>query len=121
MDHDLAFKRGKDGAVQFIYHPNDQIVREVINSLGTVRGDKRAGYVWPLSGTLCVAFRLLRKAFGSRGPVADWTRSWRCRWIVVNADTMTSLPGIYDSHNAAVETEIRWSLSNQDPTFGPSK
>ena len=121
MTHDLAFKRGRDGAVQFVYHPNDQIAREVINSLGTVRGDKRAGYVWPLSGTLRVAFRLLRKAFGSQSVVADWTRSWRCRWIVVNADTMTPLLGVYDTHTATVEAEVRWSLSNQDPTFGPSK
>ena len=121
MTHDLAFKRGGDGAVQFVYPPNDQIAKEVIDSLGTVLSDKRAGYVWPLAGALRVAFHLLRKAFGSQSVVADWTRSWRCRWIVVNADTMTSLPGIYDSHNAAVETEIRWSLSNQDPTFGPPK
>ena len=121
MVHDLAFTRRGDGAVQFVYHPNDQIAKEVIDSLGAVRGDKRAGYVWPLSGTLCVAFRLLRKAFGSQSAVADWTRSWRCRWIVVNADTMTPLPGVYDTHTATVDAEVRWSLSNQDPTFGPSK
>ena len=121
MAHDLAFTGSVDGSVQFVYHPNDQIAREVINSLGTVLSDKRAGYVWPLSGTLRVAFRLLRKAFGSQGPVADWTRSWRCRWIVVNADTMTPLPGVYDTHTAGVEAEVRWSLSNQELTFGPLK
>ena len=48
MTHDLAFKRGGDGAVQFVYPPNDQIAKEVIDSLGTVLSDKRAGYVLSL-------------------------------------------------------------------------
>ena len=41
---------------------------------------KRYSEITPTNPFLFVAFRLLRLAFGEKGRVSDWTRSWRCEW-----------------------------------------
>ena len=42
---------------------------------------KRASHVEPSEFWLRVAFRILRM-FGDKTRVAEWTRGWRCRWLV---------------------------------------
>lgn len=113
--HDVAFRVDDEGNVTFIYHPNDEAARRAALELGEVQEDRRAGYVWPRRASLQLAFRALRKIFGSRGPISDWTRSWRCQWIVVDAQTGERLPGVYSSHGKAVEAEVSWSLAHGYP------
>ena len=113
--HDLAFRATGEGEIVFIFHPNDDLSKEVIGILGTILGDKRAGYVWPLSPPLRTAFRLLRKVFGGRGRSAAWTRTWSCQWGVWDAETMDRLPGSYPTHLDAVRAEVQWSLTHGFP------
>ena len=113
--HEIAFRATEEGEIIFIYHPNDDLPKEVIALLGTILEDRRAGYVWPLSPTLRTAFRLLRKVFGGKGWVADWTRTWNCRWGVWDAETMSQLPYSYPTHLDAVTAEIQWSLIHGYP------
>ena len=113
--HDLAFKVEDHGSIRFIYHPNNDLHKEIVAFLGTILEDRRAGYVWPLSPPLRATFRLLRKVFGGRGRIAAWTRTWSCRWGVWDAETMDQLPGSYSTHSAAVEAEVKWSLAHGFP------
>jgi len=114
VTHNLAFTIDQDGNIVLVYHPNDDQTRAVISELATVVEDRRAGHVWPTSPVLRLAFRAIRAVFGSRGRMADWTRRWRCRWVVVDAETMTLLPGVYASHDEAVNAEVEWSLHRDD-------
>lgn len=49
--------------------------------LGPVIGRRRASHIVPAMLPKRIAFRLLRLAFGERGKVADWSRSWRGPWL----------------------------------------
>ena len=111
----LAFTVDDDGKVTFVYHPNDTQTKRIMALLGSICQDQRAGYVWPLNFALRTAFRLLRKMFGNRGKVADWTRTWHCRWGVWDAETMSQLPYSYPTHLDAVTAEIEWSLQHGFP------
>jgi len=113
--HDVAFTVGEDGEIAFVYHPNDTHSKRIMALLGSICRDQRAGYVWPLSPSLRTAFRLLRKVFGGRGRIAAWTRTWVCAWGVWDAETMDRLPGIYSTHNTALEAEVVWSLAHGFP------
>jgi len=113
--HNMVFRFDDDGNIEAIYHPNDTAARQALGELGRVVSDQRAGYVWPKSKVLRSLFKGLRKLFGRKGRVADWTRGWRCAWIVVDAETMEQLPGVYDSHDKAVEAEVSWSLDHGYP------
>lgn len=43
---------------------------------------KRVSHIWPASRLLRVCFRLMRLLVSDRSRMANWTRSWSCRWIV---------------------------------------
>jgi len=112
--HDLVFNVDDDGVVAFVYHPNDDQAVALMRLLDT--DDRRAGYVWPQGKGVRLLFKALRRVFGGRGPVSDWTRSWRwCSWVVVDAETMEQLPGVYPTHDAAVRAEVQWALAHGYP------
>jgi hypothetical protein len=113
--HDPVFKRDEDGTITFVYHPNDDQFSQVLRQAGTLVDTGRAGHVWPRSRVLRLGFKVLRKVFGRRGVVADWTRRWGCRWVVVDHDTGEQLPGVYGSHDDAVDAEVQWSLDHGYP------
>jgi len=43
---------------------------------------KRVSHIYPQNFILRTIFKMLRKLFGDNGKVADWTRSWKCKWQV---------------------------------------
>ena len=108
--HSLAFTVKDDGTLVMVYHPNDHTAQEAIGSLGTLLSDRRVGHVWPRRRLVRWAFRTLRRIFGGDGWVAECTRNWGGKWIVVLADSGKRLPGVYASHDAAVTAEVEWSL-----------
>ena len=70
---------------------------------------KRASHVEPLKLWQAYAFRLLRKVFGDEGRVANWTRDWKCMWIVDCRPTGGPLhPLIFVNRARAIEFEIEW-------------
>lgn len=44
---------------------------------------ERFSEIVPVSIPLRMAFRILRLCFGEKGIVSDWTRSWKCEWLMV--------------------------------------
>jgi len=49
------------------------------------------------------AFILLRKVFGDRGRIAEWSRTWRCEWrctIITTGDS-----AVFENRQAAVDWE----------------
>jgi hypothetical protein len=108
--HDMTFRIEADGSLTAVYHPNDDAAIAAIQGLGTVISDQRVGHVWPVGQLKRLAFRALRRVFGGRGYVAEWTRNWGGRWVVVLIESGEKLPGTFASHDAAVEAEVAWSL-----------
>jgi hypothetical protein len=111
--HDAELTFDDEGNLVVVYHPNDTEVQQIVNEFATITADRRVGHVWPAGAPKRLAFRLLRKVFGSKGALADWTRTWRGAWIVVLVDTGEALPATYPSHDAAVEVEVAWSLAQE--------
>lgn len=69
----------RDGQMDFV------AVDEISPYLRRLRGStttRRLSHIEPACWPLRMAFRLLRRLFGDRGRVADWTRRWPCRWRV---------------------------------------
>lgn len=95
--------------VTIVFHPLDTAA--VSSICPYFEHDQRAGYVLPLPTLKRKAFRILRAFFGSSGKVAQWTRTWKGPWILLNAETMQRLPGLFDTHEEAVNAEIEWILS----------
>lgn len=44
---------------------------------------KRVSKIVPENLPLRFLFNILRFAFGEVGNVSDWTRSWRCSWLLI--------------------------------------
>jgi len=70
---------------------------------------RRASHVEPACLGLRLAFRLLRRAFGDTGRVAEATRGWKCLW---RADMRPSggpiLPERYTVRQDAIHAEIAY-------------
>lgn len=115
-DHPLVIDVTPSGGTTLVYHPDKQATdAEALSAaLGSVQDDRRGGHVYPLWPDRRMAFRFLRWLFGSKGRVADWTRTWRCLWVVRLADTGQMLPGLHCSHTAAVEAEVAWILEHKE-------
>lgn len=69
---------------------------------------RRASHVEPEQFWLRIAFRFLR-VFGDKTRVAEWTRNWRCVWLV---DTRPVggpvLEGRWLNRQAAIDAEIEF-------------
>jgi hypothetical protein len=116
MNHPLIVQIENTGDLTLVFHPDKQVGEADVLSaeLGTVTDDRRGGHVVPRDPWRRIAFRTLRWLFGGRGKVADWTRRWRCWWIVIDAATGKPLPCMYANHAVAVDVEVRWILSGMN-------
>jgi hypothetical protein len=70
---------------------------------------QRASHVEPTSLGFRVLFRSLRALFGEYGRMAEFTRSWPCRWRV-NLTPVGGpiVPVEWASRQSAIEFEIEW-------------
>ena len=73
----------------------------------------RASFVEPLKLWQVCIFRALRAAFGDEGRVANWTRDWKCQWIVdcrpINGPMHLR---VFSNRAEAIEFEILWLNQN---------
>jgi len=114
MNHPIVIKISKVGGnALLVYHPNDDAVDRLADALGETVSDKRGAYVYPLKPAKRALFKALRCWFGSKGKIADWTRRWRCWWVVVLPGEFVRLPIAYTSHAAAVQAEVAWILQHK--------
>lgn len=74
---------------------------------------KRASHVEPDNGLLRIIFHILRKLFGERGKMADFTRQWSCLWrvnlIPVKGPILASR---WKNRQKAIDAEIEWLNEN---------
>jgi len=42
----------------------------------------RVSHILPANPLLRLVFRMLRWVFRDKGRVSDWTRRWKCKWVV---------------------------------------
>lgn len=72
MKYQLKIKR--DGTLEFLGAPPPGL------KLPGATTRRRFSEIVPVNPALRVLFRVLRWVFGEEGRVAEWTRTWRCRW-----------------------------------------
>jgi len=108
MEHSVELSVDQEGIVLIVLHPNDHEVTEDLS--GEVVEQRRGGYVLPVHPFKRKAFQWLRRTFGSKGRVADRTRSWVGPWMVVDAQTGKELPYWYFTHAEAVKAEVEYII-----------
>ncbi len=110
MEHPLVVKIDTTGAVKLVYHPDKQAVisDKLAAGLGQIASEQRGAYVFPRNPVLRWLFKAIRRRFGSTGIISELTRSWPCRWVVVLPGEHVRLPGVFQSHFAAVCAEVQW-------------
>lgn len=73
---------------------------------------KRASHVRPVDPVLKVVFKLLRRAFGDKGRVSDFTRGWRVDWEADMAPMGGPVLGPFNDRASALTAEERWLEEN---------
>ena len=69
----------------------------------------RASYVIPDNFLLRIVFRILRTVLGDKGRMAEFTRSWKCKWVVDTRPTAgVILPKRYSNRAEAIEAEVNF-------------
>lgn len=71
--------------------------------LGQIRR-RRVSRIVPTNPALRWAFFGLRLAFGERGRIAAWTRTWKCQWRCVILATGQS--AVFEYRSEAIEWEL---------------
>ena len=83
------------------------LVTEAASTLQLGAMPSRASHVIPRNFALRGLFYLLRYWLGDKGRMSDFTRSWRCEWII---DTRPVggpiLPTIYYDRKQAINAEV---------------
>ena len=85
------------------------LVTEAAASLQLGASPQRASHVIPRNFVLRGLFFLLRYWLGDKGRMSDFTRSWKCAWII---DTRPVggpiLPTIYYDRKQAINAEVAY-------------
>lgn len=87
-----------DGQVQFLGD-----VPPVDIPLGKIKR-RRVSVIWPVNFWKRMAFLFLRRRFGDRGRVADWTRRWSGPWKATILATGDSY--VAESRQACIDWEL---------------
>ncbi len=74
---------------------------------------RRYSHIWPSSLPLRLLFRSIRRLTRERGPLSDWTRTWRCRWQVRLADS----PDVVRFESGDRSACVAWEKANLQGTL----
>ncbi len=62
----------------------DEDLKEIFNEEDfSTTNKKRFSYIYPKNILLRAIFKFIRKIFSDESKLANWTRSWKCEWIVL--------------------------------------
>ena len=90
----------------------DNATTQCFKTMGKVT-TRRASHVVPINYRLRQLFNLLRNVFGEKGWMAEFTRMWKCQWLVdlrpVGGPIMF---GPFHNRQHAIDEEIRWLNQN---------
>lgn len=89
----------------------EQIVSDEMIKLDGAETVRRASHVLPFDPVKMTAFWLLRKTFGDKGRVSDWTRRWKGMHIVLIVGG--PILGPFRSRKVALEAEVEWLERNR--------
>lgn len=89
----------------------EQIVSDDMIQIDGDREVRRASNVLPLDPMKRIAFVALRKIFGEKGRVSDWTRTWKGPQIVKIVDG--PILGPFRDRKTALDREVQWLLKNR--------
>lgn len=94
----------ESGRIQYLKHEGESALID-----GGTSTTRRASRIHPRRLSLRVAFYALR-LFGDEGPLAAWTRVWRCDWMIDLALSGGPIDGPYRSRAEAIAVEEKFVL-----------
>lgn len=95
----------QDGSLRFIDAPEAAALAAALG----VTDVRRASHVLPDNIVLRFAFNVLRQLFGDEGHIAEWTRHWRCLWLVDASPVGGALlDDRWRDRAAAIEAEVKY-------------
>lgn len=101
--NELTITIKEDGTIRFLHH--DELGS--LAQLGTTT-TKRASQVHPRAKSLRFAFYALRFVFGENSRVGNWTRRWKCLWMVDLAISGGPAFGPFKDRADAIKAEEAW-------------
>lgn len=103
----VVFKIDTQGNTTFLVNAH---TKDMVTNINLV---KRASHVEPLMLWQAYIFRALRATFGDEGRVANWTRDWKCQWIVDCRPIGGPMhPQVFSNRAEAIEFEVEWLNKN---------
>ncbi len=72
--------------------------------------EKRVSHILPENFILRLFFKILRKIFGDEGFIANWTRKWKCNWIIIL--NKQKIGGVFKDRKLAIEFEKKFVIEN---------
>ena len=83
----------------------EEITTKIIDNIPTKEiKEQRVSYITPENKALRVLFIILRKIFKDNHPIANWTRTWKCKWQIEIIKTGQVIKGFSD-RSKAIEKE----------------
>ena len=93
----------------FIIYPNGECTYLMTEAAPQIDGAvvSRASHVYPRNFILRTVFRILRFWLGDKGRMSEFTRSWKCEWIIDTRPVGGQvLPTVYYDRKQAINAEV---------------
>ena len=99
------------GEIKAITHTDAEV--DLCHHIGQAT-TRRASHIEPATPALRWLFHTIRRNVSDSSHLAQWTRTWTCRWrvAIINGPTF----GSYTSRAEAIEAEVAWLYANNLPT-----
>jgi hypothetical protein len=81
-EKEIQFEIDKNGELFGFYEDIKDLLSEEERKKAK-KNRKRVSYILPANPIKRVFFKAIRSLCDDESPLADWTRSWKCDWIVV--------------------------------------
>lgn len=108
MSKEYTVSISEDGSLVFLVNEETSSFAE----LG-IATTKRASHVEPNNFFLRIAFHLLRRIFGDKGRMTEFTRRWPCLWRVnLRPVGGPILEDRWVNRQQAIDAEVEWLHAN---------
>ena len=107
MDQITVSIDDNSGMTQFMLTPETECLLDDTSVI------KRASHVTPANPVLWALFTLLRVLFTDTGKAADWSLTWKCKWIVDLTPCGGGIvPIAWATRESTIRFEIEWLQDN---------
>ena len=91
---------GQDNSIRYLDDKSGDFDDEGRSSV------RRVSHIYPRNWGLFLAFVFIRVLFGDDGGMAEWTRNWKCAWVLDMRPSGGAKISGFSSRQAAIDFEV---------------